>query len=174
MSKNMVDDNKSDADIIIGDSQQSHDELAVCQQKAEEYLNGWKRAQADFINYKKDETKRMSEFAQFANSALILDFLEVLDIFDSALRYTPEELKTTQKAWWSGLNHGIKQIQNFLEKHGVRRIEVQDKAFDPEIHEMVETGQELGDKEGKLEEVRAGYKLNDKVIRPARVQIIKK
>ena len=132
-------------------------ELDICKKQADEYLNGWKRAQADFVNYKKDESKRMDEFFKFANRALILELLEVLDDLYSADR----ELNN------QGLAQVIKKINDILGKYGVERIKV-DIPFNPEFHEAV------GGMDGeKLEEVRAGYTMGGKVIRPARVNIVK-
>ena len=57
------------------------EELEELKVKCEEYLNGWKRAKADFINYQKDEVKRFTEIIQFANEAIVKDLLVVLDSF---------------------------------------------------------------------------------------------
>ena len=63
------------------------DELKSCQKEKEEYLAGWQRAKADFINARKDEEKRMEEFAKFANKSILINFLQVADSVDMALRH---------------------------------------------------------------------------------------
>ena len=135
------------------------EELEDCRKKSEEYLNGWKRAQADFVNYKKDETKRLVEFLKFGNESLILEIIEVLDDLDNAAK----ELKN------SGLDQVIKKFQELLKKYSTERIKVEGEKFDPLVHEAVSTETD-GE---KMEEVRAGYMMQDKVIRPARVKIVK-
>ncbi|MBX4190279.1 nucleotide exchange factor GrpE [Candidatus Parcubacteria bacterium] len=133
-------------------------EEAVTQDKAEEYLNNWKRERADFLNYKKNEARRIEEFARYAHESVILEVMELLDDLEQAAK----ELKNP------GLDQIIKKFVELLKKYGVERIKT-DGSFDPAFHEAVET-----EKDGtKIEEVRAGYMMHDKVIRPARVRIIK-
>lgn len=139
-------------------------ELEICQQKVEEYLNNWKRERADFLNYKKDEKKRLEEFVKFANEAVILEAIEILDDLEKAAKEIKNE----------GLNQVLNKFQELLKKYGAERIKIED-SFDPLLHEAVttETQNETGNSETKLEEVRAGYTMYGKVIRPARVKITK-
>ncbi len=60
-------------------------ELRKCKKEREEYLDGWKRTKADFINYKKEEVKRFREFAKLSNEALVLELITVLDSFNLGL-----------------------------------------------------------------------------------------
>ena len=127
-------------------------------QKAEEYLNNWKRERADFMNYKKHEAKRVQEIVKFGNEGVIMELIEVLDRLDLGLRHEPNET----------IKQLAKDFEKFLEGYDVKRIEIKDK-FDPMLHEAIEV-EEGGQ---KVEEVRAGYTMHDRVIRPARVRIIK-
>jgi molecular chaperone GrpE len=137
--------------------------------KAEEYLNNWKRERADFLNYKKDEAKRIEAFVQFANEDLVLEMMEVMDTLEMALNMFPGKKEDPKnKEWLSGLESIMKQAQELFKKYGVEKIEV-GKTFDPNLHEAVET-EPGGD---KMVQVRSGYTMHDKVIRPARVKIIK-
>lgn len=133
-------------------------ELEKCRKQAEEYLNNWKRERADFINYKKDEGKRLEEFVKFANESLILEWLDIVDDLELAAKHeaNPESIKRI-----------IKKTDELLKKYGVERIKT-GREFDPNLHEAVST-EEGGD---KIEELRAGYTMRGKVIRPARVKII--
>src|SRR3989344_6937871 len=131
------------------------DKLTKCEQEKEEYLNNWKRERADFLNYKKDELKRLEEFVKFANEAVILEIVEILDDLERAAKELNNE----------GLDQVLKKFQDLLKKHDVERISV-DTAFDPLLHEAVEGAE--GD---KLEEIRAVYKMHGQVVRPARVKI---
>lgn len=132
-------------------------ELEKDKNQAEEYLNNWKRERADFLNYKKDEVKRLSEFAKFANEGVVLEVVELMDDLETASK----ELEDP------GLNQIVKKFEEFLKKHDVERIDTGGE-FDPLLHEAVE-----GTEGNKIEEVRAGYTMHGKVIRPARVKIIK-
>ncbi len=126
--------------------------------KSEEYLNNWKRERADFINYKKDEIKRLSEFAKFSDEGIILEVIELMDDLEVASKEIEDP----------GLDQIIKKFEEFLKKHNVERIDTK-SAFDPLLHEAVST-EEGGE---KTEEVRAGYTMHGKIIRPARVKIVK-
>ena len=128
------------------------------QDRAEEYLSNWKRERADFINYKKDEVKRLSEFAKFAEEGIVLEIVELIDDLETASK----EIRNP------GLDQVVKKFEEFLKKRNVERIDT-GGAFDPLLHEAMIT-EEGG---GKMEEVRAGYKMHNKVIRPARVKIVK-
>lgn len=128
------------------------------EKKAEEYLNNWKRERADFLNYKKDESKRVEEFVKYANEDLLTEIIEALDDLERAAKEIKNE----------GLDQVVKKFSSLLGKYGVERIGV-GGAFDPTLHEAVAT-----ESEGqKMEEVRAGYTLHGKTIRPARVKIVK-
>ena len=129
------------------------------QEKAEEYLNNWKRERADFLNYKKDEAKRVEEFVKYANEDVILEIMEVVDDLEQAAK----ELKN------EGIDKILKKFEQIFKKYGVEKIEVEGQKFNPALHEAVETEQS-GE---RLATVRSGYTMHDKVIRPARVKIIK-
>ena len=127
--------------------------------KEEENLNNWKKERADFINYKKDEARRIEEFARFANEDVVLEIMEVVDDLELAV----QEYKDI------GLEQIIKKFKDLFKKYGLEEIEVKGQKFKPELHEVVEM-----EKEGeKMLSVRAGYTMHGKVIRPARVKIIK-
>src|SRR3989344_330977 len=134
-------------------------ELEKCQKERDEYLNNWKRERADFLNYKKDEAKRLEEFVRFANEDLLMETIEILDDLEKAAKEINND----------GLNQVLKKFQDLLEKYGMERIKVKGEKFDPVLHEAIES-EDGGD---KLEEVRAGYTMHGHVIRPARVKIIK-
>lgn len=135
--------------------------LEEAEKRAEEYLNNWKRERADFLNYKKDEAKIMEEFAKFANEALVLEVIEAMDDLEISVRNSKENT--------DGFSQVLKKFQDLLKKHGVEQVKT-DGAFDPSLHEAVEGSETEGQ---KLEEIRAGYTMYGKVIRPARVRIIK-
>jgi len=119
--------------------------------KEEEYLNGWKRERADFLNYKKEEMERISCLVKYANEEIILKLLPVLDNLYLAQSHIKDD--------------GITQI---MAKEGIEPIEVMGKPFNPATMEAVE-----GDGGTVTEEVQKGYTLNGKLIRVAKVKIAK-
>ena len=158
------------------ENQQPNNELEEAKKQAEEYLNSWKRERADFINYKKDEAKRMEEFLKFSTEGIILELIDVIDGIEVARNNLPESKELEN--WIQGFDSGWNKLGIFLKKFGVEKIEVRGQKFDPNLHEAVfsESGESVPEGvhlEGNLEEVRPGYKMHGKVIRPARVRIVK-
>src|SRR3990167_3663715 len=136
--------------------------------KAEEYLNNWKRERADFINYKKDEMKRMEEFLKYGTEGLIMELIDVLDAIEVARNNLPKV--EGLKEWTEGFDSSLDKIEKFLEKFGVKKILVSGSKFDPLLHEAVEVEEKDGE---NIIEIRPGYTMHYRVIRPARVKIIK-
>jgi molecular chaperone GrpE len=157
---------ESEAEAI---NKKAHEEII---KTAEKYLNNWKRAQADFENYKKDQEKRMEEFRRFACEDLAMQILPVLDNFESSLSHVPEDQK--KSAWVEGIMHIKKQIEDILRSYGVSEIEAKagDK-FDPSLHEAVsdpnDANKHSNDSNRVKEIVQKGYKMGERVIRAARV-----
>lgn len=143
------------------------------EQKANEYLAGWKRSQADYQNLKKETDREKSEFAKYANERLLSDLLPAIDQFALALSYVPAP-DADRKAWDNWLV-GIRAVQALWEQAaksaGLERIPAEG-AFDPSKHEAV--GEEEGGEPGTILRVtQDGWMLNGKVIRPAKVIISK-
>ena len=155
------------------EQEQQNIELDQCKKQAEEYLNNWKRERADFVNYKKDEARRMEEFLKFSSAGILVELLDVVDGIEVARKNIPdvEELKD----WLNGFDSALAKLDEFLKKFGVEKINVAGSNFNPLLHEAVTT--EIQNKEGnmneRIEEIRPGYIMHGKVIRPARVRIIK-
>lgn len=147
-------------------------QLEECQKQKEEYLNGWKRERADFINYKKEEMERMGELIKYANEELILKIIPILDNFDISEKNLPENLKNDENV--KGLIQIKQQLRDFLKSQDVEEIKSIDEKFNPNFQEVVEEI-EIKDKEKGIvvEEIKKGYTLHGKVIRPAKVKIVK-
>lgn len=144
-------------------------ELEKCEKEREEYLNGWKRAKADLINYQKEESKRFEELIKFANAGMIRELITVLDSFDLALAAMEKEGKAEK-----GVYMIQTQLGEVLKKNGLERMPASVGGdFDPNLQETV--GEVESDKPPGtiIEEVAKGYLLNGRVIRPARVKISK-
>ena len=153
------------------DSAQSG-ELETCAKERDEYLNGWKRAKADLINYQKDEEKRFEEFAKFATLDFMRECITVLDSFDLAISVFERSERDAEAVKGMHLIRG--QIEEILKRRGVERIEIPPGSpFDPSRAESV--GElESGHSPGSVAEVVArGYIMEGRVVRPARVRIAK-
>lgn len=147
-------------------------QLEECQKQKDEYLAGWQRARADFLNHKKGEIERIEEILKYAGEELILGILPILDNFDLAEKKLPENLKKEEDV--RGLLQIRFQIQDFLKNQGVEEIESLGKKFDPNFQEAIEEV-ETNDKDSGLvvEEIQKGYKMNGRLLRPARVKVSK-
>jgi molecular chaperone GrpE len=140
--------------------------------KEQEYLESWKRERAAFLNYKKEELERMKKVIKFANEELILKVLDILDNIYIAEKELPKELENNQ--WVEGVLKIKNQIIDFLKKQGVEEIEALGKKFNPCFHEASAFVEASADKpETIIEEIKKGYLLHGKVIRPAKVKISK-
>jgi len=135
--------------------------------KAESYLANWQRAQADFINYKRRAEQERTETIEFANSALILSLLPVLDDLERALDNVSEKLAGL--TWVDGIVLIYRKLKAILEGHGLTEIKALGEPFDPNLHEAVLYGE--GEDGKVIEELQKGYKLRDRVLRPALVKV---
>ena len=148
----------------------TEDHLAECEKRAEEYLAGWKRAQADLQNFRKDEERSRSDFVRFAAASVVRNLLPVIDTFRIALAHVPEEAKKEQ--WAVGLTLLERQLDDALRTQGVERIAAVGKPFDPEYAEAVGSEKmEEAEAGTVIREVQAGYLLHGKVLRPVKVII---
>jgi molecular chaperone GrpE len=133
--------------------------------KSEANLAGWQRAQADFVNYKRFTEQDKAESSKFANAGLLAVILPIMDDFERALAAVPEE-KSNEK-WVEGFNLINRKFKDTLHKQGVTQIQALGMEFDPHIMEAMSCGK--GPKDIVIQELERGYKLQDKIIRPARV-----
>lgn len=153
-----------------GDVELLRQQLEQERQKAESYLANWQRAQADFINYKRRTEQERGEATKFSNAMLILNLLPVLDDLERALATVPTNLAGL--TWFDGLRLTYRKLLAILEGQGLQPIEAEGKDFDPNLHEAVMHSE---GEEGKvLQELQRGYKLHDRVIRPAMVTVGRK
>jgi molecular chaperone GrpE len=156
---------------ITGSPDKEKKETVNWQKDAEKNLDGWKRCQADFDNYKKRQTGLQWELAKYSGLNLIMQILPVLDNFHAATDHIPADQKDDQ--WVVGIMYIQKQLEKILEDNGVKEIKTEPgDIFDPKIHEAVHNSNQEGDKDGqhKIAKIALkGYKMEGKVIRAARV-----
>jgi len=139
--------------------------LAHAQEQADEYLNNWKRAQADFLNYKRRTEQERLETGKYANAQLILALLPVLDDYDRAVDSVPAQ--DANRDWLQGVKLIATKLRTILQTQGLAPIEAVGKPFDPALHEAVMHSK--GEDGIVVKETARGYRLHDKVLRPSQV-----
>ncbi|MFC2072361.1 nucleotide exchange factor GrpE [Chloroflexota bacterium] len=158
---------KVEAEVGEEDIRTLKQALAEEKEKVESYLANWQRAQADFINYKQRSEQEKKEISKFANLALILNILSVLDDLERAFASIPPKL--TKLNWVDGIRLVERKLQASLEAQGLSPIKAVGEPFDPHLHEAIR--QDKGKEGIVIEEAQKGYKLHDRVIRPSRVVV---
>jgi molecular chaperone GrpE len=144
--------------------------LAEERKRSEEYLNRLKYLQADFDNYRKRMDRQLEEVKRSANQRLVCELLDILDELEMAVKSGSSAGPVD--ALIQGVSMTLKKLRKVLEAEGVALIESVGKHFDPSLHAAVCTVEKEGVEEGTvLEEVRRGYIMNDKVIRPSIVKV---
>ena len=169
----MEPEKKDEEEIKKDDSAQPLEEqLAECQKQCEEYLNGWKRAKADYMNYKKDEFERAQELMRYTKESFLETILPMLDNFNLTAGKMPKELLDDANV--KGLMMVKTQLEDFLKSNGVEAIESVGKDFDPALHEVIQAVEAEGKGSGTvIEETEKGYMVNGRLLRPAKVKVAK-
>ena len=145
-------------------------ELADTREKAQEYLDGWQRSRAEFVNYKKRKEKEQAESYQYMKGEIIKQYLEVIDDLERALNNRSEEVNIAE--WTNGIELIYRKMLKILESEGVTVMESEDGMFNPNLHEAIssEASDEFDSGE-IIEVVKKGYLINDRVLRPAQVRV---
>ena len=148
------------------------EELKEAQARRDEYLAGWQRAKADAINAKNDALRSAQRSIERAKDSLIDEILPTLDSFDMAT--SSEAWDLVSEEWKSGMGRIHNQLLDILRKNGVTRFGKPGEIFDPKHEEAL---QEVEDGDGEshtvLKVIRHGYKMGERVIRPAQVIVRK-
>ncbi|MGD9001240.1 MAG: nucleotide exchange factor GrpE [Anaerolineae bacterium] len=146
--------------------------LEGARDQAEEYLDGWRRTQAEFSNYKKRRRAEEDRVRELANAHLLRKLLPVMDGFERAIVTVPDGIR--KLSWIQGLLMVRRELEFVLESEGVEPIDTDDEDFDPYYHEAVTHEEVPGYQEGQIiGEVQQGYVLGDRVLRPALVRVAK-
>ena len=127
------------------------------------------RLAADFDNYKKRSRQEQLETIQHASADLIARLLPALDDLHSALDHTPEGV---DEAWLKGVELSVRKLEEALATHGLEPIKSVGAAFDPKLHEAI--GHEESSEQPEdtvVSELRRGYRIRDRVVRPALVRL---
>ena len=153
------------------------EELKTRAAKADEHWDRLLRTAADFENFKKRAARERIEAVQFANAALLQKLLPVLDHFEMA--QTAAQTAEVPQGGTASLQAGIamiqQQLKSILAETGLEEIDAHGKPFDPMLHEAVSQLETADAPEGRVvQQIRKGYKLRDRLLRPATVIVAKK
>lgn len=143
------------------------EELRDEREKAQSYFANWQRAQADFENYRRRVNQERNEALDLASGVLLRKLLGALDDLDRAFARPPSEMR--KKEWVEGARLSFEKLRATLESEGLNPIDALGKPFDPRYHEAVM--RRSGDDGIVVEEVRKGYTLNGRVLRPSTVVV---
>lgn len=134
-----------------------------------ELTQALQRERADAVNLRRRHEAEISQLRTRVKANVVQELLPVIDNFERALKHVPADLKDND--YVKGVQAVVKQFEQTLEQMGVQRIRTVGEHFDPHLHEAV--GIEEGDGEHQVisEELQAGYRLGDDVIRHAMVKV---
>ncbi len=174
--KDIIIEPETDADMVKDPAEaikKLKGEISACRKESEEYLAGWQRAKADFVNARKDEDKARESFVKFANEAFVEELLPVLQNFERAIG-NKEAWEKIDKNWRTGMEHIYAQFRAALEKTGLSFVEPKvGEAFDPSRHASVGTTpvSVQGEDHTVREVLEKGFALHGKIIEPAKVKV---
>jgi molecular chaperone GrpE len=169
-------------------NQQTEDNLKYTQQDLDTVTNNWKRALADFENYKKRQEVQNKELVEFAREVAVAKLLPALDALEQALKHLPEysghsdansqnsdrDFTEKYQNWQTGVNGIVTQLDKALGELGVNKVEAVGKKFDPHFHEAIREVESAEADGTVVDELQTGFLLNGKLIRPSQVIISKK
>jgi molecular chaperone GrpE len=142
--------------------------------KADEHWERLLRTSADFENFKKRAAREKQEAIKFANEGLLQKLVPVLDNLDMALTATQSAEPDPGQSLQAGVKMVFQQLKAALAEAGLEEVDAEGKAFDPNLHEAVSQRETVEVPEGQvLQQLRKGYKLRERLLRPASVVVAK-
>ena len=156
---------------LLADIEQLKSELEAARAKADEYLAGLQRERAEFANYKRRTGEERQAMLGLASEDLIRKVLALADDFDLAIEARPPAVASDP--WVEGVVAIDRKLRALLESEGVSQIDASPGTpFDPREHEAIANVPGTGRPEGEIvNEIRRGYRLRDRVVRPALVAV---
>ena len=147
-------------------------ELEQATAQAQEYLEGWQRARAEFANYKKRVARDQEDARMRIAADTLMKYLGVIDDLERALKERPDDGEAA--AWAEGIELIYRKMSGVLETEGVEVIDAEGENFDPTMHEAISHDESEEHEEGEvIEVVQPGYRLGERVLRPAMVRVAK-
>ncbi len=148
-------------------------QLEETQAKADEYLDQWRRSVAEFSNFRKRMERDRQEFQKIATADFIKRLLPVVDDMERAFAHLPAELAGHE--WITGMQMIYQKLLELLRQEGLQPIEAEGGQFDPLLHEAVSYEESSEHEDGAIiGVVRQGYRLGDRILRPAQVRVARR
>ena len=158
------------ADVDVDIEEEVDDSLDLSQEVSH-YKSLAQRAQADLVNYRNRATQEIEETKRVVQFGLLSRFISVVDDLERAMENLPED---AQNEWSEGVALVLRNLEKILELEGVVQIESMGKPFDPREHEALLYEENTENEDGVIINViQQGYRLNERIIRPARVIVSK-
>jgi len=147
-------------------------DVEKAQRDSKEYLDGWQRERAEFQNYRRRIERDQAQAKLDLTGQVIKKYLVILDDVERALKNRPTEGEGA--SWSNGIELIYRKLQTILENEGVERIPAETQIFDPTQHEALTNESSPAHQSGQIiEVVQQGYKIGDRVLRPALVRVAK-
>ena len=143
--------------------------------KAQEHWDLLLRTTADFDNFKKRAARERQDAVKYGNESLLQKLIPILDNFDMAIAAAANSKEGAAQSLQTGVNMILTQFRNALTDAGLEEIDATNKPFDPNFHEAVSQQETADAPEGQVvQQLRKGYKLRDRLLRPATVIVARK
>lgn len=159
-------------EALAGQLEELRRQVIAAEQDALENKAGWQRAAADFANYRRRTDQDREQLIGLANEVLLSKLLTIADDFDRAIVNMPAELRGL--SWVDGIAAIDRKLRLLLDSEGLTPIEAVGRPFDPHEHEAVVQEETTSVPEGTVtSELQRGYRIRDRVLRPAMVAVAK-
>lgn len=157
---------------VPGETAAATADVDTLKRERDEYYDLLLRKTAEFDNYRRRVERERRELSEYAAAELLRDILPLVDDLERALASTPADAPGSATALRSGVELILRHTLDLLKKRGVTAIDAKGADFDPHVHESVTQEVSADHREGEvLEEFRRGYKLGDRLLRPAMVKV---
>jgi molecular chaperone GrpE len=145
-------------------------ELEHANSQAAANMDGWQRERAEFANFKRRIEREQSQQRQYLTGEVIKKYLVILDDLELAIKNKPKDGEGA--SWAEGIILISRKLQTIIESEGVERIFENNVPFDPNLHEAISNEENPDVESGNIiEVVRQGYKIGDRILRPAMVRV---
>ena len=144
-------------------------QLEALQQQIDDLTAALQRERADAMNLRRRHDEQLASVRTSVKANVVAELLPVIDNFERALKHVPADLEDNE--YVKGVEGVVRQFEKTLETMGVERIKTVGEEFDPRYHEAVSMEEGDGDREVVSEELQAGYRIGDDVIRHAMVRV---
>lgn len=163
------DQNKPRKQTTVSAEERLSGEILVLQQQIAELTEALQRERADATNIRRRHDEQLAGLKNMTKTNVVRDLLPIVDNFERALKHVPKDLEGND--FVKGVQGVVKQFEKTLQDTGVERIVTVGAEFDPKYHEAISMEEGDGDKELVSEELQAGYRIGEDVIRHAMVRV---